>query len=67
MYVCICNALRCRDVKEAAGKGASRASDVFQHFSVKPQCGRCVSTMRGMLPAGGSTTAKAAASGVVDN
>ncbi len=49
MYVCVCHAIRCRDVKEAAGQGACRAAEVFRRAGVRPQCGRCLPTMREML------------------
>jgi bacterioferritin-associated ferredoxin len=49
MYVCVCHAIRCRDVKAAAGEGVCRATEVFRRAGVKPQCGRCVSTMKDML------------------
>lgn len=51
MWVCICHGIRCRDVKEVAGSGACRAGDVFRHFQVKPQCGRCLPTIRTLLQA----------------
>lgn len=49
MYVCVCHAIRCRDVKDAAGEGACRAADVFRRMQCKPQCGRCLPTIRSML------------------
>lgn len=52
MYVCLCHGIRCRDVKDAAGQGACRAGDVFRHMACKPQCGRCLPTIRDMLQTG---------------
>lgn len=49
MWVCICHGIRCRDVKDAADDGASRAVDVFRKFEVKVRCGKCVPTMRNLL------------------
>lgn len=49
MYVCVCHALTDRDVRAAESEGAARGSEVFRHFGLKPQCGRCVSSMHGML------------------
>ena len=49
MYVCICHALTDRDVRSAEVEGASSDAEVFRHFGVKPQCGRCVPSMRCML------------------
>lgn len=41
MYVCLCNALKCRDVKAAAAAGARDVPDVFKACGAKPRCGRC--------------------------
>lgn len=49
MYVCICNALTDGDVRSAETEGAATHAEVFRHFGVKPCCGRCVPSMRGML------------------
>ncbi len=45
MYVCICNALKEKTVREVAqrGTGASSASDLFRCLGATPQCGKCVS------------------------
>lgn len=49
MYVCVCHGLNSKDVKQAAGNGACCSAEVFRHFAVKPQCGRCVRTMQTLL------------------
>lgn len=49
MWVCVCHGIRCRDIKDAAGNGASRAGDVFRQFEVRPRCGKCVPMICGML------------------
>lgn len=49
MWVCLCHGIRCRDVKDAAGNGASRAGDVFRKFEVKVRCGKCVPTISNLL------------------
>lgn len=49
MWVCLCHGIRCRDVKDAAGNGASRAGDVFRKFEVKVRCGKCVPTICDLL------------------
>lgn len=49
MYVCLCHGLNTRDVKDAVAQGARDASEVFDHFLVKPRCGRCVGTMCDMV------------------
>ncbi len=41
MYVCICNALRCRDFKSAAQSGATDVPSAFKACGAKPRCGSC--------------------------
>jgi len=41
MYVCICNGLTERHVRDAAEAGASLPSDVYQAFGCEMQCGTC--------------------------
>ncbi len=41
MYVCLCNALKSRDVKAAVDSGARDVAEVFKACGVKPNCGRC--------------------------
>lgn len=45
MYVCICNALSEKKVREAANVlgGAATASEIFRSLGSTPQCGKCVS------------------------
>ncbi|WP_439546727.1 (2Fe-2S)-binding protein [Sandarakinorhabdus sp.] len=43
MYVCVCNALKERDVKQAAraaGKACPRAA--YAHLGAKVKCGQCL-------------------------
>jgi bacterioferritin-associated ferredoxin len=49
MYVCMCHALTEGDVRSAEADGAAKHDEVFRHYGVKVQCGRCVPTMRGLL------------------
>jgi bacterioferritin-associated ferredoxin len=49
MYVCVCHALKERDVQQVTCKGACKAQDVHRHFGVRPQCGRCMSMIRDMV------------------
>jgi len=49
MFICICHALTDKDVKTAADKGACRADEVFRHYEVELQCGRCVPVIEGLL------------------
>jgi len=47
MYVCICNALKEKDVRHAAEQGgATRPAEVFRFHGCAPQCGKCACHMR---------------------
>ena len=46
MYVCICRAIREREVDAAVRAGARRPSDVFRACGTRPQCGTCACDMR---------------------
>lgn len=50
MYVCLCNALKCRDVKAAAAAGARDVPGVFKACGAKPKCGRCFEETARFLP-----------------
>jgi bacterioferritin-associated ferredoxin len=41
MYVCICNGLTERHVRDAAEAGALQPSEVYQAFGCEMQCGVC--------------------------
>ncbi len=41
MYICICNALRDKDLAAASG-GARSVADVFRRCGRRPQCGKCL-------------------------
>lgn len=49
MYLCNCNGLTEREVRDALATGCRSAGQVYRCLGVKPQCGRCVSDVRGML------------------
>ncbi len=42
MVVCVCNAIREKDVREAARNGARSARCVFRQTGRKPKCAQCV-------------------------
>lgn len=42
MYVCICNALKDRQLADASD-GARTVADVFRRCGRRPQCGKCLS------------------------
>ncbi|WP_395714621.1 bacterioferritin-associated ferredoxin [Reyranella sp.] len=46
MYICICRAIREREVDAAVRAGARRPVDVFRAYGKSPQCGSCACDMR---------------------
>jgi len=46
MYICICRAIRDREVDAAVRAGARRPVDVFRACGKSPQCGSCAGDMR---------------------
>lgn len=46
MYICICQAIRERDVDGAVRAGARRPADVFRACGKAPQCGGCAADLR---------------------
>lgn len=49
MYVCVCNALTDRQVREARNRGATNVATVFRATGSKPECGKCVHCVRDIL------------------
>lgn len=50
MYVCLCHGLNDRAVRAAIDEGgAGSAAEVYRHYACKPQCGKCVATVRDMV------------------
>lgn len=41
MYVCICNALRDKELKSAA-RETTCVNEVFRRCGARPQCGKCL-------------------------
>jgi bacterioferritin-associated ferredoxin len=48
MYVCLCNALTDRDVRNSAEADCSVAM-VYRSLGCEPQCGKCVPFVRQLL------------------
>jgi bacterioferritin-associated ferredoxin len=46
MYICICRAIRDREVDAAVRAGARRPADIFRACGKSPQCGSCACDMR---------------------
>jgi bacterioferritin-associated ferredoxin len=59
MYICVCRAIRDRDVDAAVRAGARRPVDVFRACGQSPQCGGCTPDMRRRI--GQTITAEQAA------
>ena len=49
MYICICNGLTERKVREAAAAGQRTVKAVLRHHGVTPQCGKCLCHIRQTL------------------
>ncbi len=49
MYICICKAIREREVDAAVRAGARRPADVFRACGKSPQCGTCACDMRNRI------------------
>jgi bacterioferritin-associated ferredoxin len=50
MIVCICNTLREKDCREAAGSPAvRRAGCVYRQLNCRVRCGACVATMKAIV------------------
>jgi bacterioferritin-associated ferredoxin len=49
LYVCNCNGIREREVRQAIEAGAARPKDVFDRHGARPQCAKCVCDMRRMI------------------
>ncbi|MEO1137314.1 MAG: (2Fe-2S)-binding protein [Pseudomonadota bacterium] len=48
MYVCICNALKDRQLNDAS-QGARTVADVFRRCGTRPQCGKCLPDVAQMI------------------
>ncbi|MBS0524740.1 MAG: (2Fe-2S)-binding protein [Proteobacteria bacterium] len=46
MYLCVCRAIREREVDAAVRAGARRPVDIFRACGKSPQCGGCVPELR---------------------
>lgn len=50
MYVCICNALKDRQLSAAANDSKS-VGEVFRRCDARPQCGKCLPDVAKMIEA----------------
>jgi len=49
MIVCVCNAIRETQVRQAAREGASCPSSAYRCYGVKPRCGQCIPFAREII------------------
>ena len=49
MFVCVCHALSESDIELAEAHGAKSEKQVFGHFGLEAQCGRCIDSICGRL------------------
>lgn len=63
MYVCLCNALTDRDVRQHIGGAACSVSMVYRACGCAPQCGKCVPFVLQMLREHGETPTSGQADG----
>jgi bacterioferritin-associated ferredoxin len=55
MVVCVCNAIRERDLRAAVRCGSEKPHDVYARLGRKPKCGQCLSFARKLISAGPAT------------
>ena len=51
MIVCVCNAIRETDVREAARRGAKCPRSAYASLGRRPNCGQCFSFAREIISA----------------
>jgi bacterioferritin-associated ferredoxin len=49
MVVCVCNALREKDVRDAARGGAGCPSSAYAALGCRPRCGQCFPFTRSII------------------
>ncbi|MFA5969364.1 MAG: (2Fe-2S)-binding protein [Sphingomonas sp.] len=49
MVVCVCNAIRERDVRAAARAGATSACEAYRSLGRQAKCGQCVTYARSII------------------
>ena len=49
MVVCVCNAIRERDLREVAREGAVSACQAYRAMGLQPKCGQCVPFARAII------------------
>jgi len=49
MVVCVCNAIREKDLRAAVRCCSERPNDVYARLGRKPKCGQCLSFARNII------------------
>jgi bacterioferritin-associated ferredoxin len=49
MVVCVCNAIRECEVRDAARTGATTACQAYATYGRRPKCGQCVTFARAII------------------
>jgi bacterioferritin-associated ferredoxin len=49
VYICICNALTDKKLKQAVADGSSRVQEVYAACGCRAQCGQCVQAVLRLL------------------
>jgi bacterioferritin-associated ferredoxin len=49
MYICLCNALTERQVRQAAARGDGSALGVYHACGTQPRCGKCMPLVEGIV------------------
>ena len=45
MYVCICNAFTCHDVRRVKSEGVLKSRQVYKKLGCRMKCGKCLETI----------------------
>ena len=65
MIVCVCNAIREDEVREAARKGATCTLEAYKSVGLEPQCGCCLNCAQDIIDEERGTPARCKPSRVV--
>lgn len=49
MIVCVCNAIREKELRDAVRCGSEKPADVYARLGRKPKCGQCLSFARDLI------------------
>ncbi len=65
MYVCICQGITDREIREAAGRGARSVRDLKRELGVATGCGTCACVAREVLESAHSESGDAGFAGAL--